>query len=217
MEPLTSRLPADQRGRLSPGFLANERDYLRMREELLATHPGQWVAIESGRIVASGEGLIPVMARALEIAPGTHPFIALVGEEEIEFRIRREEFAYDASYRPHPMPRLEVTFRDFSGNVAGTFPDVIPDTGADISVLPQADCEALGLENSPPQALISRGVMGPGISAVAYFARAEIDGRSVIAIVQPVAGGSERIVGREVLNEFRVTFDGPAGRLIVEG
>jgi hypothetical protein len=38
-----------------------------------------------------------------------------------------------------------------------------------------------------------------------------ISGHRVPALVQPITGGQERLVGRDVLNQHRVTFDGPAG------
>jgi hypothetical protein len=44
----------------------------------------------------------------------------------------------------------------------------------------------------------------------------EIDGRFFGALIQPVAGGHERIVGRDVLNQQRILFDGLAGEVIVD-
>jgi hypothetical protein len=44
----------------------------------------------------------------------------------------------------------------------------------------------------------------------------EIDGRRFSALIQPIPVGQERIVGRDVLNQHRVLFDGPAGQVVVD-
>jgi hypothetical protein len=35
-------------------------------------------------------------------------------------------------------------------------------------------------------------------------------------LIQSVPGGQERIIGREVLNEMRVLFDGPSKQVVVD-
>jgi len=42
-----------------------------------------------------------------------------------------------------------------------------------------------------------------------YAAKIDVDGRVFNAVVEPVAE-PERLIGREVLNQMKVTFDGPA-------
>jgi hypothetical protein len=44
----------------------------------------------------------------------------------------------------------------------------------------------------------------------------EIDGTRYAALIQPISAGRERIVGRDVLNQQRVLFNGPAGQVVVE-
>lgn len=85
----SDRLPLDQRQRLHPDFLANEKDYLRMRDSLLPTLRGQWVAVDKGTVIATGDDLLKVTEDAA--SAGGHPYIARVGEEDaITFRVRRE-------------------------------------------------------------------------------------------------------------------------------
>ena len=48
-----------------------------------------------------------------------------------------------------------------------------------------------------------------------YGARIEVDSKVYNAIVEPVAE-RERLVGREVLNQIKVTFDGPSRITIVD-
>jgi hypothetical protein len=128
--------------------------------------------------------------------------------------VRRVEFADDQGDQPLPMPRATVTSWDDAKTHSMTRDDVIPDTGADVSVLPEADCTALDLERSPCLPVISRGVVGPGVGPLIYLGKAEIDGRCVSALIEPIDGVQERIVGRDVRNQYRGTFDGPAGRVV---
>jgi predicted aspartyl protease len=95
-------------------------------------------------------------------------------------------------------------------------PDVIPDTGADVSVLPDTDCAAIDLFSSPYMTGISGGVVGAGVTTLFYRGKVELDGRRYAALIQPVPAGQERIVGRDVLNQQRVLFDGPAGQVVVD-
>jgi hypothetical protein len=75
---------------------------------------------------------------------------------------------------------------------------------------------AIALFNSPYFTAVSSGVVGGSLTTMIYTAWAEIDGNRYAALVRPVAGGQERIVGRDVLNQVRMLFDGPAGRVIVD-
>jgi hypothetical protein len=90
----TANLPHDQQQHVHPDFLANEQDFLRMRDSLLAQYQGQWVAVQDGNVIAAGPKLLDVMESAA--AGGGHPYIALVGfEDAVISRVRRAVFAYD--------------------------------------------------------------------------------------------------------------------------
>ena len=211
----TSNLPPEQQQRLHADFLANEQAYLQMRDGLLSRHRGQWVAVHQGKVIAADANLLTVMDAAAQ--SGGHPYIALVGaEEQAVFRVRRAAFAYDQAYQPFALPRMTVTFSNFAGTHSQTAPDVIPDTGADLSVLPDSDCAAIDLYSSPYLTGLSRGVLGATITALIYRGLAEIAGNRFAALIQPIVGGQERIVGRDVLNHLRLLFDGPAGQVIVD-
>ena len=145
----TSNLPQDQQQRLHPDFLANEQAYLHMRPSLLAQYQGQWVAVQDGKVIAAGSNLMEIMDMA---STGSgHPYIALVGAEDavVFARVRRLVFTYDQTYQPFPLPRLKATFWNHAETHSQQHPDVIPDTGADLSVLPDTDCTAIDLFNSP--------------------------------------------------------------------
>jgi predicted aspartyl protease len=211
----TDNLPHDQQERLHPDFVANERAYLRMRDTLLTQYHGQWVAVHNGQVIASGPQLMQVMEQAA--APGGHPYVALVGaEDSVVFRVRRAVFACDRAYQPFPLPRVKATFWNHAETHSQTHPDVIPDTGADVSVLPDADCRAIDLFNSPYLTGMAGGVLGASVITLLYRGKVELDRARYSALVQPVPGGRERILGRDVLNQQRVLFDGPAGEVIVD-
>lgn len=210
----TANLPRDQRQRLHPDFLANEQAYSSMRESLLPQYRGQWVAVTGGKVVAVGTNLLEVMEKSS--ANGGHPFVALVGaEDSVVFRARRAEYAYDQAYQPFPLPRLSATFWNHSETHSRQHADVIPDTGADVSLLPDFDCQAIDLFNSPCVLGTSGGVVGASITTLFYQGKVDIDGRKFSALIQAIPAGQERILGRDVLNQQRVLFDGPAGQVVV--
>ncbi len=110
----TTNLSPDQQQRLHPDFLANEQEYLHLRDGLLGPYRGQWVAVHGGRVIAAGAKLIEVLEKAS--ACGGHPYIALVGAEDgVVFRVRRAVFAYDQTYQPFPLPRVRATFWNHNG------------------------------------------------------------------------------------------------------
>jgi predicted aspartyl protease len=211
----TANLPPDQQRRLHPEFLANEQGYLQMRDSLVAQYRGQWVAVHGGSVIAAGPELMEVMDRAS--AAAGHPYVALVGAEDaVVFRVRRVVFPYDQAYRPFPLPRLTATFSNHLETHSQQHANVIPDTGADASVLPDGDCMAIDLFNSPYLTGMATGVIGASITTLFYRGKVEIDGHRYSALIQSVPGGQERIIGREVLNEMRVLFDGPSKQVVVD-
>jgi hypothetical protein len=211
----TSNLPPEQQQRLHPDFLANEQAYLRMRDGLLSHYRGQWVAVLDGLVIVAGDDLMAVTEQAA--ACGGHPYIANVGDEdEVVFRVRNAQFAYDQSYRPFALPRVTAAFWNHGETGSQTYFDVIPDTGADVSVLPDVDCAAFDLFSSPYFTGVSSGIVGRRMTTLIYRGKSEINGRRVPALIQPMMGSNERLVGRDVLNQHRVTFDGPASLVTFE-
>ncbi|MBX9581076.1 MAG: hypothetical protein K2X87_12275 [Gemmataceae bacterium] len=143
MDRIADRLPPEIARQLHPDRLANEDAYWTARDGLLGQYRGRWVGFAGGRVVASGPSPVEVLHAAE--ATGLHPFVICVGREDEPARIRRATFPYDTAYPGEALPVMPVEFRAAAG-VPGTVLDrVIPDTGADSTVLPWADCQALGL------------------------------------------------------------------------
>jgi hypothetical protein len=211
----TANLPPEQQQRLHADFLANEQTYFRLRDKLVSQYLGQWVAVHNGQVIAADPDLVRVTNQAA--ASGGHPYIARVGsEDQVVFRIRRQEFGYDPTYQPFALPRITITFWNDAESSSQTYPDVIPDTGADSSALPDADCKAFDLYSSPYLTGVSGGVVGATVTTLIYRGKAEINGIRVPAFIQPLAGSQERLVGRDVLNQHRVVFDGPVLKVSFE-
>lgn len=211
----TTNLPAEQRQRLSAEFLANEQTYLAMRDGLLTSHLGQWVAVANGKVLTAGDDLVAVATGAA--MAGGHPYIARVGsEDQVVFRLRRQECAHDAGYQPFALPRCTATFRNHAETHSQTYSEVIPDTGPDLTVVPAGDCPAFDLFSSPCFSTVARGVVGGSMATLVYLGKVEINGDRRLAFIQPLAGGQERLIGRDVLNHHRVIFDGPQQRLTFE-
>jgi len=144
----TANLSQDQKRRLHADFLADEQAYLKMRNGLLDQYRGQWVAIQNSEVIAASTSLLAVMEKVA--ASGGHPYVALVGAEDAAvFRVRRTVFPYDSAYQPFALPRVIATFWNHAQTRSQTHGDVIPDTGSDVSLLPDADCQAIDLFNSP--------------------------------------------------------------------
>jgi hypothetical protein len=190
------------------GFEQDRQDYWAIRDELLAKYSGKWVAVHKGRVVAVGDDPLSIMEQAL--AEDGYAYTNKVGEEDkIVIRQRRVSFPYDDTYSPTPIPRITAVLHNFPQTKSKTVADAIPDTGADVTCLPIGDCQDLDLFLFPYYSGISHPFGGVRRRVTFYGAKVEINGSVYIAIVEPVAE-RERLVGREVLNQTKVTFDGPS-------
>lgn len=206
-------LPPAIAGQIHPERRANEQAYWAARDGLLIHYVGQWVGFADGRVVASGRSPVAVLAAAE--ATGLHPFLVCVGREGEPDRVRRASFAYDNAYPGEPLPVIEVEFRPAAG-VPGVLLDrVIPDTGADVSVLPWADCVSIGLDPSQGQRGQIGGVGGGRTATLSFLVWARLDGQDYPCRLQADFAGAERILGRDVLNQFEVLFRGPSGEVVV--
>ena len=212
MPRLRDQLPERDKAHVHEDFLDNEESYWEVRESLLPRHRGKWVAVKAGQVLAESNDIFGILDQAEKL--GGHPYITQVGFEDQPFVIRRT-FPYDMSYQPFPLPRVTAKFIGQHEDQSVTFDDVILDTGADLSLLPERDGDAIRLRSLPYFTTTVRGIIGPSIMALVYRAKVEIAGRSCRSLVQLVES-SERIIGRDVLNQLRVTFDGPAGQIEID-
>ena len=212
MKSIADQLPPEIARQIHPDRRKNEAAYWAARDRLLDRHRGQWIGFADGKVIALGTSPVTVFHRAE--ATGLHPFFICVGREEEPCRIRRATFPYHASYPGESVPVINVEFRQASGSPGVVLDRVIPDTGADASVLPWADCQLLQLAPSlRVQGLIS-GVAGASAGMPA-FQMALLDAQQCPCRLQADFVGSERILGRDVLNRLEIMFRGPVGEVVV--
>lgn len=213
MPSIADQLPPHIAQQLHPERRRNEAAYWAIRDQLLPQYLGQWVGFAAGRVVASGSSPVQVLHAAE--SGGLHPFVICVGRESEPCRIRRAAFAYDCNYIGEALPLLSVEFRAQSGAVGVLLDRVIPDTGADASILPWRDC--LQLQLKPTQGLqgLIRGVAGSSAATLAFPAWVQLDGTEYPCRLQADFIGDERILGRDVLNQLEILFRGPAGEAVV--
>ncbi len=213
MKSIADQLPPEIARQIHPDRRRNEAAYWAVRDQLLGQYDGQWIGFADGKVVASGNSPVTVFHAAE--ATGLHPFFICVGKEEEPCRIRRVAFPYDAGYSGEALPSIRVEFRQASGHSRVALDRVIPDTGADASVLPSADCQLLQLNPSlGVQGLIS-GVAGFAAATLAFQIWAWLDGQEYPCRLQADFVGNERILGRDVLNRLEILFRGPTGEVVV--
>lgn len=210
---IADHLPPEIARQIHPDRRKNEAAYWAARDQLLAQYNGQWVGFADGQVIASGSSPVTVFHSAE--ASGLHPFFICVGKEEEPCRIRRASFPYDATYSGEALPLMSVEFRQTNGVPGIVLDRVIPDTGADASVLPWADCQQLQLSPAMGVQGLIRGVGGSSAATLAFQIWTQLDGQSYPCRLQADFVGNERILGRDVLNRLDILFRGPAGEVVV--
>lgn len=213
MTSIADQLPPDIAAQIHPDRRKNEAEYWALRDQLLPQYQNQWIGFAAGKVVAAGTSPVAVFAAAE--ATGLHPFLVCVGKEAEPARIRRAAFAYDASYSGEPLPVMSIEFRTQSGSQGLVLDHVIPDTGADASVLPWSDCQRLQLTAAAGVQSLMSGVGGVSAATLSFLVWAHLDGQDYPCRLQADFVGAERILGRDVLNRVEILFRGPALAIIV--
>jgi hypothetical protein len=213
MKSIADQLPPEIAAQLHPDRRKNETAYWAARDQLLGQYRGQWIGFADGKVIASGNSPVAVFHAAE--ASGQHPFFIRVGHEDEPSRIRHASFPYDSGYPGEALPSIYVEFRQVSGSAGILLDHVIPDTGADASVLPWADCQLLQLTPSMGVQGLIGGVAGSSAATLAFQVWVLLDGQEYACRLQADFVGSERIPGRDVLNRLEILFRGPAGEVVV--
>ena len=213
MNSIIDQLPPEIARQLHPDRRKNEEGYWSVRDQLLAKYQAQWIGFADGRVIASGKSPVEV-SHAAE-ATGLHPFVICVGKEDQPCRIRRASFAYDSTYLGEALPLIDVEFRPIRGTVGLRLDRVIPDTGANASVLPWSDCQQLQLSPNRGRQSIISGVAGGSAATLTFNIWALLDGQEIACCLFADFAGGDRILGRDVMNRLEILFRGPAGEVVV--
>jgi hypothetical protein len=113
------------------------------------------------------------------------------------------------------LPVLTIEFRSASGIAGIGLDHVIADTGADATALPWADCQRLKLNPANGRPGTMSGIAGGTAATLLFGIWVQIDGRQYPCRLQADFVGTERILGRDVLNQLEILFRGPAGEVVV--
>lgn len=213
MKSLVDQLPPEIAAMIHPSWKKNEADYWMVRDQLLEQYRDQWIGFADGVVIASGK--LPVEVFHAAEATGKHPYCTCVGHEEEPERIRRMSMPYDTSYPGEPLPVLTVEFRGQSGLAGVVLDRVIPDVGADAGALPWADCQSLPLDFSQARPGRIGGVGGWATPTIHFRLWVQIDGQEYPCRIHVDFTGTERILGRDVLNRLELLFRGPSCELVV--
>lgn len=120
------------------------------------------------------------------------------------------EATYDRDSHDPAAPVVAVRVGAPDGGTAALVTALV-DSGADLSVIPPALARALELPIT--DVLPVAGVEGVPRSVAVHAAELEFDEER--ELVEVVAIGDEALIGRNLLNGFVVTLDGPSERLTI--
>jgi hypothetical protein len=210
---LADQLPPEIARQIHPEWRKNEAEYWAVRDSLLDPYRGQWVAFANGSVIATGSSPVEVYHAAR--TSGRHPFVICVGREQEPSRIRRSSFSYDPGYPGEALPLVRVEFRLAAGSPGGVLDRVIPDTGADASVLPWADCQTLQVDPALGLPGLMGGVGTSAAATISFPLWVYLDGHEYPCRLLADFTGQERILGRDVLNRVEILFRGPAHEVVV--
>jgi hypothetical protein len=120
-------------------------------------------------------------------------------------------FPYALSFKP-PMPALDVDILHPLTNARATLFAKI-DTAADQTIIPESIVNILDLE---PQGLtIAQPVDSDVRVYITYACDLIVAGRQFIDLEAAAAPVDYILLGRDVLNELRITLDGPQLRFVI--
>jgi hypothetical protein len=213
VQSLADQLPPEIARQIHPDWRKNETEYWARRETLLEQYRDRWIAFADGEVISSGHSPVDVFHEAQQ--SGRHPFVTCVGREHEPTRIRRAVFSYDDTYPEEALPLLSAEFRNDPAKEGVVLDRVIPDTGADASVLPWSDCQELQLDPSAGVPGLIGGVAQSAAATIAFSVWVYLDGECHRCRLQADFEGQDRILGRDVLNRIDVLFRGPTGEVIV--
>lgn len=214
MKSLADGLPPEFAQKIHPDWRKNEADYWAERDQLLSQYEGKWVAYADGAVIAAAATPLEVFL-AVQKSP-RHPFVIRVGHEsEPWYRIRRTTFSFDASYPGAALPVLSAEFRTTSGATGLLLDQVIPDTGADTTMLPWSDCQQLQLDPTLGTPSVISGVASGVAVTIGFLIWVWLDSQEYPCQLQADPSGHERILGRDVLNRLEILFRGPSGEVVV--
>ncbi len=113
---------------------------------------------------------------------------------------------YDESFEP-PAPIAKIAARNIETGERARDISVLLDTGSDVSLLPKSMLGSLGISPLPNESYRLQGFDGSQTSAEVFYLQVVFLGNRFTGkycVIDDEIG----ILGRDVLNEFSILFDG---------
>ncbi len=114
---------------------------------------------------------------------------------------------YNDQYEP-PAPFSQITLRNIETSETVRNVPMLLDTGSDITLLPLTYCSSIGIQVSEEKTLDLFGFDGSTSQGFLAYVELQFGGKqfrgNFVAYDQ-----TEGILGRNILNEFSLLFDGP--------
>lgn len=202
-------------------FEEQEHTYWRsLRSSLLTSHGGQWVAVVGGKVVSEGDRMSTVAARAYETTGHSVMYVAQVGREDSPYRLltavssqtgmgHKGIYEIKETNRPkYPMIKLPMRGVSQPLSTNGSF---LVDTGADISAVTPAAAAILKLRLSPVGRMRITGWSGASSVRQLFLMIIRVASKDVFTTVD--AEAELCVLGRDVLNDFRLTASAKEGLL----
>ncbi len=191
---------------------SEESAYQRARPSLLKNYLGQWVAFYGGKLIARGTNPLDVTMAASRLGVPYSYFTRVGYESSTDFKVRRVEFPYDSSYSPFSIPRANVSVSNLQHTRTKGIEGIILDTGADVTCFPVREVRELDLKASGTH--IFRKFGGNPVLSVFYNGVVSVNKRDYPSLIQAVEE-DESLLGRDVLNQMTVTFNGRKGKTTI--
>ncbi len=122
--------------------------------------------------------------------------------------MRISSYTYDGAYDP-AMPVIAVKLASTDNeNQKPRELNAISDSGADGTLIPLADLQMLGIPVARKARL--RGITGNSVWRNVYVVSLHIGPMTLTGVRVIASPSGEAILGRNVLNQLRITLDGPA-------
>ncbi len=197
-------------------FEREKKAYFAMRDKLLQTHFGKWVAIVDGKVATVGESAVEVIQQVLAQKGATVMYVKRVGFEDRVLKVRSTSVGwYDPDYDP-PIPKITAEVQCPAMPMSQVQAEFVIDTGSDLTLLQRDIADQTDLWRLPVGEERIAGIGGTPQLRQLFLSFIRIGNRQVPTRVDICDNIDENILGRNVLNWFRLTLSAQENLVRVE-
>jgi len=197
-------------------FEREKQAYFAMRDQLLQTHFGKWVAIVDSKIAAVGNSAVEVIQQVLAQKGVTVMYVKRVGFEDRVLKVRSVSVGwYDPDYDP-PIPKITAEVQSPAMPMSQVQAEFVIDTGSDLTLLQRDIADQTDLWRIPVSEERIAGVGSTPQLRQLFLSLIRTGNRQVPTRVDIHDDIDENILGRDVLNWFRLTLSAQENLVRVE-